>query len=556
MPRTIITERDNTTAVRPTYPSFSVVVPGLVFNTNEAVIKNYFDENGVYECNNVSEFENVVLNNYKSADNATAINISAKVTVEVPDDFISPTIRKVETSESGEHNEINPIENIETDGKITQEKFNEVKNSGNLYIATEAAEEAQPGELCDGTYEYTLVKANDDYNSGALYVWIEADQIGTNAETIEYYQYGAQMALKLIEMGYTVLYKKIDDTYNFFKNQDGEYLGNFFEPLKDRSLYDFRYIVTGLINDTEFNVSNAIIDVAEKLNKTQGGRGDVVALIDVPYTLYTGNGSPLSQSTAIKNIQNGLNTLNDSSFEAVFAPFVKYTSVDSHFMITEVVDINDRQQNMVTDSFLDGATYPATFHYLACAAKAFNLYNEWYAVSGYTRGVSDYVIASTGCKFGENAANVLQPRIYSDGGVSKAINLIIKTRTGYLLWGNRTAKILDTEGLKATHFLNIRQLCITLNKTIYEACTQLRFDPNSDLLWIKFRNKIRPTLEKMKGDQGIDDYDIIQVVSNQRAELAAQVRIVPVEAVEDFSIEVTLEDSISGDTTVEITEED
>lgn len=554
MPRTIITERDNTTAVRPTYPSFSVVVPGLVFNTNETIIKNYFDENGVYECNSVSEFEEVVLNNY-------AEPISAKVVAEIPgEDAVAPIVRKVKENEENEHDVIDPITNIAADGKIEEGDFTTAQKAGKLYIATEAEENAQVGELCDGTYKYTLVTASDKYNAEALYVWIEPEEIGVNAETIEYYQYGAQMALKLIEMGYTVLYKKINDTYNFFKNQssdeNGKYLDKFFEPLKDRSLYDFRYIVTGLINDTEFNVSNAIIKLAEKLNKNSEGRGDVVALVDVPCALYTGNGRPLSQSEAIKNIQNGLNTLNDSSFEGIFAPFVKYTSVDSNFMVTEAVDIANRKQNIVTDSFLDGATYPATFHYLACAAKAFNVYNEWYAVSGYTRGVSDYVIASTGCKFGENAANILQPRTDSGNGVTKAINLIIKTRTGYLLWGNRTGKILDTEGLKATHFLNIRQLCITLNKTIYEACTQLRFDPNSDLLWIKFRNKIRPILEKMKGDQGIEDYDIIQVVSNQRAELSAQVRIVPVEAVEDFSIEVTLENSISGDTTVEITEED
>ena len=59
---------------------------------------------------------------------------------------------------------------------------------------------------------------------------------------------------------------------------------------------------------------------------------------------------------------------------------------------------------------------------------------------------------------------------------------------------------------------------------------------------------IRPTLEKMKADQGITDYKFVRIQSNQRATMAARIRIVAVEAVEDFSISLYLEDSISGNT--------
>jgi len=146
----------------------------------------------------------------------------------------------------------------------------------------------------------------------------------------------------------------------------------------------------------------------------------------------------------------------------------------------------------------------------------------------------------------------LQPRVITKN-TYKAVNLIIKIRDNYYLWGNRTAAPLDNTGLKASHFLNIRQLCATLNKQIYATCKRFTFDPNSDVLWINFKNAIRPTLEAMKANQGIDDYNFELLPSTQKAELRARVQIVPIEAVEDFYIGVALVDSIS-ETTVTITE--
>mgnify|MGYP006896647309 CR=1 FL=1 len=50
----------------------------------------------------------------------------------------------------------------------------------------------------------------------------------------------------------------------------------------------------------------------------------------------------------------------------------------------------------------------------------------------------------------------------------------------------------------------------------------------------------------MKADQGIEDYKIMKVKSNRKAFLSAVIRIVPIEAVEDFEINVYLEDSLNG----------
>jgi hypothetical protein len=50
----------------------------------------------------------------------------------------------------------------------------------------------------------------------------------------------------------------------------------------------------------------------------------------------------------------------------------------------------------------------------------------------------------------------------------------------------------------------------------------------------------------MKANQGIRDYAIEKVPTNLKGVLAAKVRIVPIEAVEDFEITVSLEDSLEG----------
>lgn len=105
---------------------------------------------------------------------------------------------------------------------------------------------------------------------------------------------------------------------------------------------------------------------------------------------------------------------------------------------------------------------------------------------------------------------------------------------------------MDEPGLRASHFLNIRQLCTTIKKEIYTACRSLTFDPNSDLLWFKFINKMQPVLDNMRADQGIDNYAWVREEVSAKALTKAKLRIVPIEAVEDFDIGITLENSISG----------
>lgn len=352
--------------------------------------------------------------------------------------------------------------------------------------------------------------------------------------------YGNQMAKELLALGYTVLYKKIK-TVDELKNYN-----NFWKALEDRAVYEFRYVVTGLISGTGTlaveaanyisqlaSLANYGVASAEELNENKGGRDDIIALVDMDSKYYAGQ----TQVTAIDSLKTAAKgTYTDcDKFSALLAPYVTFAET-------------------AFSSEYNNTTLPASFYYLACAAKAFTKYNEWYAVAGYERGVCKYTVSSTGCTFGDAAINALQPRFSADPN-EKAINLITKIKNNYYLWGNRTAAGL-TDALYARHFLNIRQLCITIKKQIYVACKKFMFDPNSDILWTNFCDCIRPTLEKMKTDQGIADYKFMKVKTGLKGVLKAKIRIVPIEAVEDFVIGVSLEDSLEGNITLTFIDEE
>ena len=367
------------------------------------------------------------------------------------------------------------------------------------------------------------------------------------AEEVTLSQYGNQIAYELLGLGYTVLYKAFyiptesmtadeQKAYADHGINSIEKLGdrNYWECLEDKSEYDFRYIMTGLIDnvDCEFKLDaeNTFGNVAKAISDVSEIRQDCVALVDISAKHYEGK----SQALVCQERTSCLSELPTSTYSAIFAPYVEYDIV-----VPAEYIINNTPNTI----------FPASFHYLACNAKAAENYSEWYAIAGYTRGVSKYSIKRVGCVFGEKAIETFEPRT-SDAGVNRSVNLIVKIKNNYYLWGNRTAAKLNSKDdepsdLTAKHFLNIRQLCTTIKKQVYVACRRFTFDPNSDILWLNFCNAIKPTLEKMRADQGIADYKLIKVKA-PKATLKAKIRIVPIEAVEDFEIDLFLEDSLNG----------
>ena len=300
--------------------------------------------------------------------------------------------------------------------------------------------------------------------------------------------------------------------------------------------YDSEHFTRNVFNQVNGNIAKLAsyranddgIDMPPYCN----GRGDCIALIEIDEKAYVVKNSKDRPEALIINGIKGMSSKigEEGAYCALTVPSVYYY-------------VDGKKTNKM----------PAAFHYLACFMNSLSSgFAEWYAAAGYNRGVSSYVIDHTSVKLGEIAINALEPRNIENQEAQPpfACNVIANFRGSYYLWGNRTAALLGEKAgggdLTAEHFLNIRQLCTTIKKQLYVACRRFTFDPNSDTLWFNFVNAITPTLDAMKADQGVRDYKIIKVATDKKATLKARIRIIPIEAVEDFDITVSLEDSFGG----------
>jgi hypothetical protein len=342
----------------------------------------------------------------------------------------------------------------------------------------------------------------------------------------DFWDLPSKMAYRLLKLGMTVLYRVISDksVLDDLGLESGD-LG-FWGPYKDKSLYNLRFLTAG---------GYASRASAEAMIRCAAARGDAIALIDFPEIGESGSDySTEALQSYIKSLavdevvrENGVHE-NSFKYAAAFAPTIKFK-----------------------ESLEDGGSieYPASFGYLACFAKHVKSYPDWFAMAGSVRGKLPYEGVETSYRYGQVDIDSLQDRT-TEG--SKAVNVITEIRPyGNIVWGNRTLFPIetdpetDTRGLKASSFLNIRHICCDIKKTLYRAARRFTFEPNSDTLWINFKGAITPLLEEMRTNQGIRGYKVVKETTDQKATLKAVVKIIPIEAVEDFDLTVELSDSIA-----------
>jgi len=526
MPIISIREYDLTKAGSISSTNFSVVVPGFVKESGKLNGESVFDENGVYECSSQADFEKAI-----GKVPASAENMPGK----------GPTLVKFGETETKQGIYTYTIQSIAEYTSLYK---------GILYTREETTTTAagylidqDPNNIGEGKPYYKYVKVEEDATGfnpvGATYYMIRSGNEGYNAISGVKGHMGNQIAYYLLGLGYTVLYKKLNaEKTAIINKKTGEKAtvggisdltkAEFWEPLKDKTSYDFRYMIAGMKTDLTgcamSEVNKQMVSVANFINKgsmenLDNGRGDVIVLCEIPTGAYTNNNITLTPAALADAIMAAKTEV--STYAPYFVPAVTYAGEDS--------DYNNLE-------------FPAAFHYLACASLAFQNYNEWYAVAGYTRGISPFAVKSLAAKLGDKAINLLQKRDSSTG----AVNAITCIKGNYYLWGNRTGAASTNKELTAQNFLNIRQLCCSIKKNLWTNCRRFTFDPNSDTLWVNFCNSISPLLERMKADQGIRAYKIVQATTDRKATLKAIIRIVPIEAVEDFDLTITLEDSVAG----------
>ena len=323
-----------------------------------------------------------------------------------------------------------------------------------------------------------------------------------------------RIAEYLLDLGMTILWVEVDDPTTLESS-------DFWEKYQDKGQYDLRFI---------FSPEYRSQTTAQYMIKCAGVRGDAVALVDIPDPAESGEDefdldyiNHFIESLTVSDIViSGHDNENPFKYAACFSQNVSFKGED--------------------------AELPGSFAYLSAFAKHINRFPAWFAMAGSIRGVLPFEKVSTSYKFSTAEIDNLQDRETAD---KKAVNVITEVRPyGNIIWGNRTLYPLTrgddgSLGLRASNFLNIRQLCCDLKKLLFRVSRQYTFEPNSDVLWTNFKNSITPLLEEMKSGQGIRGYKIVKVATTKKATLKAKIIIIPIEAVEDFDLTVELSDSIS-----------
>lgn len=299
--------------------------------------------------------------------------------------------------------------------------------------------------------------------------------------------------------------------------------------LTDMGNVNIKYITSGGYPTYEYRGN----EIATKMIQVAKTRGDAVAFID--HTNNSDRTTNMSESRSLYAVvKNDSSIQTDGEFGTMFTPYMNFVRTT-------------KDDTIVGQSYNPQIEMSGTYAYLMCLANSIKVNPAWLAVAGAARGlVPNLQQVATNTPISNGNADKMQPR----DGIS--INAITEIKPyGYTIWGNRTLKNNGTAGnLKATSFLNIRNLVCDIKKVAYSTARALTFEQNNDILWINFQSKLTPTLDRMKSGYGISGYKIVRNTehekANEKATLCANIIIYPTYAVEDFYITVVLTDDEVG----------
>lgn len=340
--------------------------------------------------------------------------------------------------------------------------------------------------------------------------------IEQDSEHVEYDK-SFVIAKQLIGMGMKVLYDVVgkDGSPVTTEEEIREVLGEstYWDKLDDRALYNVRFLTSGgycAANGGDNSIALAMNVLAAK-------RGDCVALIDHPINIVS--------AESLIDLFSSVN-LQAPQYATAFTPWIK-------------ASLSESFGDIVLDDPDGYWTLPGSYAYLSAYNAMVKENANWLAAAGAARGAIPTLVEPL-VSYGEKVCEQIQSR--EEGAV--AINPITYVIPyGFRIYGNRTLKP-NVGGLKATSFLNIRNLISDIKKTCFQACRIMAFEQNTDILWYNLKAKITPTLDQMASNEGIRAYKVYRIATTEKAKVVGKVRIIPIEAVEDFEITIELVDSL------------
>ena len=360
--------------------------------------------------------------------------------------------------------------------------------------------------------------------------------------------------------------------YSVFVGEPAETVDSCFLKLADRGTFNVKYITSGGYPTFEYpkgDIVDTMIDVAaagmggaygvfgggQPTNNTSddclppvdeetqsiNGRGDAVALIDhfnIP-SRPLGKDNPKSVYAAANNF---FTTDEKYSYGAMFTPWCKFVLANSYAVGTgEDIKV------------IKTLELPLSFAYLKNLGRSIQYYDNFLAIAGVARGAVDYIeYNSTRDKYAVRTdsiltnyiANSYSAPVEAGRGSSVSINPLTRIRPyGEVIWGNRTLqKSSSNNGVKAQGFLNIRNMLSDIKKQCFTVGRELMFEPNSDVLWFSFRNKVMGLMEGLKNGGGLVDYSIVRSPKSGKTKLGVIITVTPLYALECVDVIINITD--------------
>lgn len=403
---------------------------------------------------------------------------------------------------------------------LTLKQGKEYKDKNNVNIVFSDKEKSE-------TIEFSLDKNSDKYFEAVISDIITFDSKGISISDNLTEQKTAK------ELSYTDIINPeftVDNFYTKLYSEAGSNISSIFDKIVDKATYNVKFITSGTYPIFDYLKENKPV-LMQYMLKCAATRGDCQAIIDYDIddrleSVYTKlNAEPYISSLAVADSSDYKTTAD------------QYGQTENTLKYGHIIGPWGTYINSVIST---DVKLPGSYAYLRALASSTKSNPNWYAIAGVTRGLVPDLM-----QLEEIITGAIADKVQAiEKNTCSIIPIMYIRDYGYCIWGNRTLHYQEYEDLVASSFLNIRILADDVKKTVYEAARALMFETNSLQLWLNFKSKITPLLDKMITGNGLSDYTIRKEKTSKKATLKVVITLYAIEAVENFDITVEISDSV------------
>jgi hypothetical protein len=252
--------------------------------------------------------------------------------------------------------------------------------------------------------------------------------------------------------------------------------------------------------------------VQETIDMTEEERADSVYIVTSPENV--------TYDTSVDVGSFGFNTNEINDAESL-TDLLDAADIDSNYTATYWPWIQERDTENNVNIWL-----PPTLEVVRNIALTDNVSFPWYAVAGYTRGLTNALQARY--KLTEDDRDTLY-----EGRVNPMATF---SDVGVVIWGNKNLQVKDS----VLDRLNIRRLLLQARKLITAVGVRLLFEQNDQIVRNQFLNLVNPILDNIRKERGLADFRV--QLSNDpeeidRNEMRGKIFLKPIPSLEYIFIE-------------------